>query len=198
MSFLFLHSLETTKEALPIYKTFWKGPYRMKMGSTQEKSPLFIAPILPTEESRKLVPKLCTSKWLSFRFGGILNLSHSTGGTMHLNLFLTLLTGTVFLSQLALAQGPCTADREKFCQGVSPGKGRIIRCLKEHASELSQECKDHHEKMREHFHQAKEACHEDVEKFCNAVKPGHGSIVKCLHGNKEKLSSECQQAMHKN
>lgn len=37
---------------------------------------------------------------------------------------------------------PCRADAQKFCQGIKPGEGRIIACLKENASKLSQACAD--------------------------------------------------------
>ncbi len=35
----------------------------------------------------------------------------------------------------------CEDDILSFCAGVKPGGGRIIKCLKEHESELSIECK---------------------------------------------------------
>ncbi len=35
----------------------------------------------------------------------------------------------------------CKADIEKFCKGITPGGGAIIKCLKEHNAELSEECK---------------------------------------------------------
>jgi len=35
----------------------------------------------------------------------------------------------------------CTKDVEQFCKDVQPGQGRLSTCLKEHESELSQECK---------------------------------------------------------
>ncbi|MBI4057045.1 MAG: hypothetical protein HY399_05795 [Elusimicrobia bacterium] len=38
-------------------------------------------------------------------------------------------------------KGVCGPDVEKFCKGVQPGEGRIIRCLKEHESELSESCR---------------------------------------------------------
>lgn len=40
-------------------------------------------------------------------------------------------------------QGPCKADREKFCKDVKPGGGRIIECMKTKMAELSPECKEH-------------------------------------------------------
>jgi malate/lactate dehydrogenase len=36
----------------------------------------------------------------------------------------------------------CKDDAQKFCKDVKPGGGRIIRCLKEHESELSAGCQE--------------------------------------------------------
>jgi exonuclease VII small subunit len=35
----------------------------------------------------------------------------------------------------------CADDVHTFCGDVIPGKGRVARCLKEHANQLSPECK---------------------------------------------------------
>lgn len=34
----------------------------------------------------------------------------------------------------------CSADAKKFCQGIRPGGGRILACLKSHQSELAPAC----------------------------------------------------------
>ena len=36
----------------------------------------------------------------------------------------------------------CRGDAENFCSDVEPGKGRILRCLKQHEGELSTSCKE--------------------------------------------------------
>jgi hypothetical protein len=36
----------------------------------------------------------------------------------------------------------CQDDVQKFCYDVQPGEGRIAKCLKEHKSEMSSECKE--------------------------------------------------------
>jgi hypothetical protein len=38
--------------------------------------------------------------------------------------------------------GACAEDIAKFCQDVQPGGGRLVRCLKEHADEISAECRE--------------------------------------------------------
>lgn len=42
----------------------------------------------------------------------------------------------------------CSADREKLCGDVEPGKGRIMRCMKENRDKLSEECKTQMKEMR--------------------------------------------------
>jgi hypothetical protein len=37
--------------------------------------------------------------------------------------------------------GACKNDVEKLCQGIQPGGGRILACLKSHEAELSGPCK---------------------------------------------------------
>jgi len=34
----------------------------------------------------------------------------------------------------------CKADAEKFCQGIQPGGGKIMACLRSHQAELSPGC----------------------------------------------------------
>jgi hypothetical protein len=34
----------------------------------------------------------------------------------------------------------CKADAQKFCQGIKPGGGRILACLKSHQTELAPAC----------------------------------------------------------
>jgi hypothetical protein len=43
----------------------------------------------------------------------------------------------------------CKADMDKFCKDVEPGGGRKLKCLDQHKSELSKECIDHLNAVRE-------------------------------------------------
>lgn len=48
------------------------------------------------------------------------------------------------------AREECKDDVARFCNGVKPGGGRIVSCLKEHENELAPQCKAriqaHHQK----------------------------------------------------
>lgn len=54
-----------------------------------------------------------------------------------------LVGGMIFWVSGASAEGqnPCLADQQKFCAGVRPGEGRLLKCLKDHDSELSDACR---------------------------------------------------------
>ncbi|CAI4033342.1 hypothetical protein DNFV4_03778 [Nitrospira tepida] len=36
----------------------------------------------------------------------------------------------------------CGDDVKRFCEGVKPGEGRIVQCLEQHATDLSQDCSE--------------------------------------------------------
>jgi hypothetical protein len=44
--------------------------------------------------------------------------------------------------RLEKAQQACAEDIQKFCKDIRPGGGRIAKCLKEHACDLSPACKE--------------------------------------------------------
>lgn len=65
-------------------------------------------------------------------------------------------------SQPALADGPgpgpkgaCRADIEKHCKSVTPGEGRIAKCVKAHRHEFSEPCRAALKKARERRQAAK-------------------------------------------
>ncbi len=50
----------------------------------------------------------------------------------------------------------CKEDIAKHCQGVEPGKGRMITCLKQHEAEVSAACKKEMAEMKAMFHHKKD------------------------------------------
>jgi hypothetical protein len=92
---------------------------------------------------------------------------------------------------------PCKDDAAKLCQGVKPGGGAVVRCLKEHSSELSPACKKNIAKAKKKAREVKEACKDDAQRLCEGIKPGGGKIMQCLKQHDDELTAECKEQMKK-
>ena len=120
--------------------------------------------------------------------------------------WLALFFGVVCLAIAAGARAegggrPCKDDADKLCQGIKPGGGAIMRCLKQHESELSPECKERMQqakaKAKQSRQEFKEACGGDVQRQCPGMKPGGGAIMACLKAHENQLSDSCKEQMGK-
>ncbi len=113
--------------------------------------------------------------------------------------FLAILAGAMCLALAAGAGAeeakPCAADAKKFCKGVQPGEGRIVKCMREHESELSPACKAKIAEGREEIKEAAEACKQDIQRNCKDVQPGGGRIVQCLKAHESTLSPQCREKL---
>ena len=45
------------------------------------------------------------------------------------------------------------------------------------------------------FVKVREACHDDVERFCKGTTPGQGHFRECLRAHKDELSDGCKAAL---
>ncbi|HVW57291.1 MAG TPA: cysteine rich repeat-containing protein [Rhizobiaceae bacterium] len=52
----------------------------------------------------------------------------------------TQLVPTAAFAQTAQQKAACRADYRKFCTGVMPGRGRLIKCLSKHTNDLTPDC----------------------------------------------------------
>lgn len=94
--------------------------------------------------------------------------------------------------QAQRGNGPCRQDIEKLCPGIKPGGGAFRDCLEKHATELSPACQDHLKQMKAGVAAWRQACQDDVQKFCAQVDPGRGNIKRCLHQHHDELSQTCK------
>lgn len=86
----------------------------------------------------------------------------------------------------------CAEDIEKYCKDVKPCEGRLIDCLKEHESKLSDECKAKIGELTKRLGDMQQACSADIKEFCGDIKPGEGRILECLRGHSGELSAPCR------
>jgi len=95
--------------------------------------------------------------------------------------------------------GPCRQDIEKLCPGIKPGGDAFRSCLEQHAAELSPACQDHLKQVKAKAAAWRQACQDDVQKFCAQVDRGRGNLKKCLHQHRDELSQTCkdQIAQHR-
>ena len=60
----------------------------------------------------------------------------------------------------------CRAEMDKFCKSVTPGEGRILKCLQEHDAELSEACRAYVNAAAQYV-----ACLDDVLRLCPRTQP---------------------------
>ena len=96
----------------------------------------------------------------------------------------------------------CKRELESYCQGVTPGEGRILACLYAYGDKLSGRCEYALYDAAAQLERAVAAltyvaneCRNDLEKFCANVPPGQGRLAACLERNDDKVSGRCKQAL---
>jgi hypothetical protein len=109
----------------------------------------------------------------------------------------------------ALAQGlletvvsGCEKELSVYCQGVTPGEGRILACLYAHADKLSGQCEYALFDAAAQLERAVAAlaylvneCGDDLDNLCAGVPAGEGRLLDCLNKNEKKVSKRCKQAL---
>ena len=113
------------------------------------------------------------------------------------------------VSAEAVAQGlvetvatGCEKELAAYCQGVTPGDGRILACLYAHADKLSGQCEYALYDAAAQLERAVAAlaylvneCGDDLDKYCADVQAGEGRLLDCLNQNEKKVSRRCKQAL---
>jgi len=122
---------------------------------------------------------------------------------------LGLVVSGVVWSTPALAQenaqqmGACAQDAQKFCPDAKTPQERT-QCLKSHAAELSQGCKElqaraanARARAQEQMAMLKKACKSETETLCKDVRPGGSGMRQCLQAHEADLSAGCKTTLQK-
>ena len=96
----------------------------------------------------------------------------------------------------------CKNELKSYCEGVTPGEGRILACLYAYGDKLSGQCEWALYDAAAQLERAIAAltyvtneCANDLNQFCANVAAGEGRLVKCIEQNKDKISKRCSQAI---
>ena len=100
----------------------------------------------------------------------------------------------IFLPSDSDAQiaGPCAETVTKFCKDVTPGGGRIMKCLNDHRDDQSIACKDWLQEQNKSLKEMNTSCTEEIVRLCNFDPPDGVRIYRCLEENYAGLKSDCR------
>ncbi len=114
--------------------------------------------------------------------------------------------GLIFGADVSAAdRNACSEDIAKFCQNIEPGIVALMDCLEKHESELTEACKAHEaamergkgerrEMVRERI-KFRQACMNDMAKFCTEANPTQGGMMKCLKDHEKEISASCSESI---
>jgi len=108
--------------------------------------------------------------------------------------FLTILVAAPAPSDAQIS-GPCAETVTKYCKDVTPGGGRIMKCLGEHRDDQSMACRDWLEEQNKSLKELNTACPRDIASFCNFSNPDSVLIYRCLEDNYVSLKSDCRDKL---
>jgi hypothetical protein len=91
--------------------------------------------------------------------------------------------------------GPCAETVTKYCADVTPGGGRIMKCLNDHRDDQSMACRDWLEDQNRSLKELNTSCTEEIARLCNFSKPDNMIIYRCLEDNYVSLKSDCRDKL---
>ncbi len=95
-------------------------------------------------------------------------------------------------AEMPMKLDKCTSDVKEYCADITPGKGRVLFCLKAHDDKISDTCKEQIHSIMKEWKEFHSACKTDIQNFCKTVEPGEGRIMACLKQHQTQLSTDCK------
>jgi hypothetical protein len=89
----------------------------------------------------------------------------------------------------------CGEDVKQLCPGVSPGGGRLLKCLTQNDYAVSPSCQVQLTRLdnaRATVQAVKTNCEADVKRLCPTSTGHPGELITCLRANPDALSAECK------
>jgi hypothetical protein len=100
-----------------------------------------------------------------------------------------------------VAEG-CKSELSTYCDGVTPGEGRVLACLYSRNDKLSGKCEfalydaaSQLERALSALSYVANECADDLKNNCAGVEAGEGRLLECLEQNGDKVSDRCMDAV---
>ena len=93
----------------------------------------------------------------------------------------------------AQTAGPCSETVARFCKEVTPGGGRLMKCLNDHRDDQSIACKDWLQDQNKTLKELNTSCRGEIASLCNFSNPDSVIIYRCLEDNYVTLKSDCRE-----
>ncbi|GMQ77379.1 MAG: hypothetical protein BMS9Abin01_2718 [Gammaproteobacteria bacterium] len=116
-----------------------------------------------------------------------------------------LLSGPIASAQQNLVESVargCETELKTYCEGVTPGEGRILSCLYAYGDKLSGQCEfalydaaAQLERFVAALSYVANECDQDIDKYCASVEAGEGRILACLEAQGSKIQGRCTRAL---
>jgi hypothetical protein len=102
----------------------------------------------------------------------------------------------VSLPASAQSTNPCAEDMKKYCNDVTKGGGRLLRCYEERKDKMSTACRGWVEAAKANAGVLKAACSKEIDASCNVEKGDPLEMLDCLQGNYIDLSLQCRERLN--
>ena len=117
------------------------------------------------------------------------------GNRRHIILSAVLACMALALTAQAQLAGPCAETIAKYCADVTPGEGRVMKCLNDHRDDQSIACKDWIADQQKSLKELNSACFEEISKLCSSAPPDSIRIFRCLEDNYVGLKLDCRNKL---
>jgi Golgi apparatus protein 1 len=92
---------------------------------------------------------------------------------------------------------PCADETRRMCQGIEPGDGRIVSCLRARWGDLSQACRDRLDQAASKAEVQLLVCEPDLFRFCSTVPAKRDATLACLAANMASLTADCRDVVQR-
>lgn len=92
---------------------------------------------------------------------------------------------------------PCEEDMAKYCSGIQPGGGRLLKCYEEQKMNMSSACVSWAEYLKQNASSLVDACSKTIEARCNFEKGDPLAMLNCLQSNYIDLQPKCVEQLNR-